>query len=1013
MNNYNFLDQLILRSPALSFKSYNIEKVNAIIQFPSFQSALYLASPQLYNALENKKFCFELLSAKEQLSVKRYYNRMTFRPTPFGGFSSFSLTGWGSETSLILNDRTKKLHLNLDQEIVLQLAKSLTGNVWNERYRANSSLYKEGKDFRFIKTSHSEQKSKAIFDLEAYQSNSIIQAIITYCNRGECDAGDIIAFIQNITGVAFNDAAEYFNFLTEAQLIIPSTHVNIVGGDYLNRLISMPGIAGSILPKSLDLIMKQLETAVFPGADTLLDIRKQLENLMPYRVRSSLPFFYAGLEKTVSEGKLSTGYQRDIHDGLNALKTLSKSAVSANFQQFIAAFKLKYDRQKVRLLEAIDPEIGIGYGSLTQQQHQSELLQHINFNIQQDKLIHQEWSDAHRLLFNKWTDKTGFTDSLQLKDDDLNAIRSPTDLPSAPSLAVLFRIVNEGLFIEAVSGTSATALIGRFTLWSKEINNLSKTIAHQEQSANQEVIFAEIGQLSDSHTDNINRRQHSYDYEIMVNAYSTLPVENQIRLSDLWVSVVNDKVILESEVLQKVIVPRLSSAYNYTRNELAVFRILCDLQHQGLHANYLFELAQYFPGLAYYPRVVFKNTILSAATWHLSVVDLKLIGSSSDEDGIIYFQDIQQKRHIPAVIALSRSDQQLVFNTVEKEEVRFLIQCLRTMETAVMQEYFSPKNSLLLNQEGLPIVNQFVGVLYSEDTVYTGTQNVKPVQSINMQQTYIIGSKWLYLKLYCNPDFSNELLTKRILPFLQKQAGKLQSWFFIRFRDSAYHIRLRLRLPEELIGEVLLQLKKQLSGAVQYHLIRDYQADTYRREMERYGPDLIQLVEEFFHASSELVMHYIKASRLKSFKYPYHSLGFKSVSQLLNMFLPDLNDQLVFLQQMVNVFYAEFAQDKALKVDLDLKNRAIKAEVQQLLASTDYFEKLNLVQQMKQFRQTATSILKALSGSSPKRKNQILADLVHMHLNRIFIDRQRHQELIIYYCLYKYKLSMKAIAAKR
>jgi hypothetical protein len=57
-------------------------------------------------------------------------------------------------------------------------------------------------------------------------------------------------------------------------------------------------------------------------------------------------------------------------------------------------------------------------------------------------------------------------------------------------------------------------------------------------------------------------------------------------------------------------------------------------------------------------------------------------------------------------------------------------------------------------------------------------------------------------------------------------------------------------------------------------------------------------------------------------------------------------------------------------------------------------------------------IQKPVAGFTAKRKTQLLADLIHMHLNRLFIDQQRNQELIVYYCLYKHQLSIKVIADK-
>jgi len=55
---------------------------------------------------------------------------------------------------------------------------------------------------------------------------------------------------------------------------------------------------------------------------------------------------------------------------------------------------------------------------------------------------------------------------------------------------------------------------------------------------------------------------------------------------------------------------------------------------------------------------------------------------------------------------------------------------------------------------------------------------------------------------------------------------------------------------------------------------------------------------------------------------------------------------------------------------------------------------------------TQMSVLKGLTENySIDDKMKLLADLVHMQLNRTFSVRQRQQELLVYYCLQKYTSS--------
>lgn len=80
---------------------------------------------------------------------------------------------------------------------------------------------------------------------------------------------------------------------------------------------------------------------------------------------------------------------------------------------------------------------------------------------------------------------------------------------------------------------------------------------------------------------NILFRPHIRDYEITYLIGSTLDDEHVIPASDLMVSVKGRKVVLRSRRLQKEIIPRLTSAYNYKGNTTPLYRFLCDLQSQN------------------------------------------------------------------------------------------------------------------------------------------------------------------------------------------------------------------------------------------------------------------------------------------------------------------------------------------------------------------------------------------------------------------------------------------------
>ncbi|RKR84626.1 thiopeptide-type bacteriocin biosynthesis protein [Mucilaginibacter gracilis] len=1003
----------MVRAPFFSYIDYTQVKLDKIIGDPYFQEALFLASPGLYHNLEEKQFDNARLSEREKLSVQKYFNRMCFRPTPFGAFSSFSVTTWGKDETIILKNEDAKLHLNVDQEIVNRLSPLFVNDDPEQNlFIANPALYQWGRDFRFITTTYANDSRKIYFDLESIEINELTGPLFSFCRTVFKSGKEIAAYMMDLTGCTMEMASDYLRFLIGAGILMSATNNNIIGKDYL-QVLSAQSNSPSLLNTVLVDINRNRELIRFPDVQYLKTNAERISQLLSgFGHQHPGPLFYAGLERSTTHGALSSKIKDQLMDGVMALSALVAPAQPDMFRQFIKDFKARYNRQKIPLLQAVDPDIGIGYGPVNHANIDSDLLRSVKFRERKTDQLTLDWSKVHRMLFKKWNDRLGNDSPIVLDELDVQSLSSNSTLSSPPSIAALFRTTAHGVFLESLGGVTATALIGRFTAWNKEIHRVSKEIAAVEQAANPEIIFADIGQLSDPHADNINRREHVYHYEIPINVISTLDNDHQIQLSDLWVSVVDDELVLESERHQKVIIPRLTSAYNYTRNNLAVFRLLCDLQQQGLQGSYAFSLAHYFPGMAYYPRVVYKRTILSPATWYLSVQDLKDLQHLSGDESVIKIRSLKDQLKLPTILALSKFDQQLVFNLDNDWEILFLVDCLKGSEGAVLQEFFIPDNRTIQTGEGKALCNQFVAFLYKREAVYSGLQLRKDVAVLKKQQDYIIGSKWLYLKLYCNPAMANNILSTRLLPLLKKlDQSEMQSWFFIRYRDPGYHIRLRLKIKETAVGPILDKFKRRMSETISYQLIREYQADTYRREMERYGGDIIEWMEDYFHGSSELIAHHIKMVGKKTYSYSYHSIAFVSVYELLERFIPDIVERISFLEKMVELFYAEFATDKSLRIDLDQKYRELKIEVSSLVTNESYYHQLRLTPYAELFRNGIKNVLRHTTAFGVKRKNQLLADMIHMHLNRLFVDKQRQQELIVYYCLLKFQVTVRAMSS--
>src|SRR5437016_951696 len=91
-------------------------------------------------------------------------------------------------------------------------------------------------------------------------------------------------------------------------------------------------------------------------------------------------------------------------------------------------------------------------------------------------------------------------------------------------------------------------------------------------------------------------------------------------------------------------------------------------------------------------------------------------------------------------------------------------------------------------------------------------------------------------------------------------AGAADRWFFIRYGDPEWHLRLRFHgAPEKMYAEVMPALQSAVNPLLDDGRIWRVQLDTYEREVERHGgPEGIVLAERLFHFDSEAALEILE-----------------------------------------------------------------------------------------------------------------------------------------------------------
>ncbi|MBC6491705.1 thiopeptide-type bacteriocin biosynthesis protein [Flavihumibacter stibioxidans] len=718
--------------------------------------------------------------------------------------------------------------------------------------------------------------------------------------------------------------------------------------------------------------------------------------------------FYAIAERHIHIGGLCLSYQDAIQKGLRSLSSLLPEVRNTALEMFKSSFKQRFGDNEIPLLEALDPEKGIDYCGLAET-NSSLRLNHYEkkLRVNKDPSRNAHWHKVQQLLVKKLLQmEANNKKQIIITDNDLNQLESVKgDSINAPSIAVMFRTLKDRVVIENIGGASALSLLGRFTGVNSSFDEQVRSMAAKEQALNPDILFAEIAHLGESKFANINRREQVRDFEIPVLTSSIAQSHYQVQLNDLMISVVNERIVLRSKRLNKEIVPRLSSAFNYTKSSLPIYRFLCDAQGQGLRMGGAFNLSHYLAGLSFYPRVVYKTAILQLAEWHLMDSDLEVFKDKSDNHLFASFSQFAKSEGMPRYIALIRGDNYLVFDRFKRDDVLLLLSELRTEEKCILQEFPYLNDGMNVRDNyGKTYLPQWIAALYNTESVYKGLSHTP---SFFSQPANPIGYDWIYFKVYVHPLNANQILVNHIFPAMDKlkTIRAIRKWHFLRYKDPGDHLRIRVLYCNRMEAKVYEMFHTIFLDLLKQNQIYSFQSDIYHRETLRYGTGNIVRVEDIFHGSSLIVKDFLK-QWIRQGQHPGYIYGFAVRTAEICLSNAGWNDgkKVQFCNDMFNVFFKEFGSSRDLKTLLAKEYKLYKNYFHEVVdgecSRTTLFQP-DIDAFIRPVRDLVTRmIMKDIAIE------KIIADLLHMHFNRIFNEDQRKYEMICYYFLYR-TLSMR------
>ncbi|OXA93512.1 thiopeptide-type bacteriocin biosynthesis protein [Flavobacterium hercynium] len=274
-----------------------------------------------------------------------------------------------------------------------------------------------------------------------------------------------------------------------------------------------------------------------------------------------------------------------------------------------------------------------------------------------------------------------------------------------------------------------------------------------------------------------------------------------------------------------------------------------------------------------------------------------------------------------------------------------------------------------------------------------------------MQRDLCLGSEWLYYKIYTGVQTTDFILLEKLYPIILKLKKKqiIQQWFFIRYKDTDSHFRIRflIKKPTDL-SKVIASLYPTLNTLLKENLVWKIQTDTYKRELERYGKNTMKDSEFLFWKDSEMIIQYLSLKNTFEKKEIAVLFSLCSIDSFLNSFsIPDL-DKLAILNNLQSSFKKEFEADKTLKKELSKKYQELSNEIVDCLTTKvkdDFRDFFNIIND--KHNQISDRTLQ-IKNKIQLPINDFLAHHIHMMLNRQYTSKQRMYEMIIYDHLFRY-----------
>lgn len=1003
-----------------------------------FREALFTASRELYKVFTELKagnFQDKESSRKFLFTFYKYYSRMCCRATPYGLFAGVTSVTISEDPTNILFDEEKyrtACQLNIHSVTpVMRKIDPLNLMVRSKvKYLVNKTLYRLGEHIFFVEQFNNGRYLAS--NLSSIRLTEYVQAALDQAAKG-ATLDEIVEHIPN-QSIDAEKKARFVTNLIQSQVLISEYWPSVSTEDYMNDFLGYLDKNGIDDASLAGLRTAHHAVAQVQRPGDINTLRQYVNNDTGDINKGD--FFKINLFYNMQAQAINKKVLQEIAGMAYEISRFTEPRVSDSLNDFARAFYKKYEDNEVPLVQALDPNFGIGYGKVVNGFAEfTPLLEDVPVMSLPGAAAAPKadvFDPVYRSIMNRFLETKEQVINIEadiekLYKDKERALPAGTEVNSAyifgSILAASSTELDEGhfkFFPVQLYAPFASRMISRFAHGDKNMRAQLETIAKAEQAANPDVILAEVLTIPDDIYANVNLCPTIREYEIPYLSNSHLPRANQVNINDLLVSVKNGRVVLRSAKLGKEIIPCLSNTYNI---ELAqpIYKFLAAVSGQDVKFGEFWNWGAY-NNEDHLPRVEYKKIILSRARW---IIRSEKIDSKNDEKVKAFFTTFRNKYKVPRYVVLAQGDNELLIDLDNNICRSILIKEINKYPVLLFEHLFDPGNCFI-KQDGKGFTNELLIPLGTNKPAYRQYYRDKkasePVAK-KIQKTFLPGSEWLYVKIYAGSKNVEKVLTETISDFAKELvAGEvIDKWFFLRYNDPDYHLRVRFHRHEKENNQgwylLLERLQERLSLLIKEAYAVTMITDTYTREVERYGEHTMELSENIFYADSVAVANFLSLIYGDEGEVLRWKFAFVDVDSLLNDFGYDFEGKKRLMQKMSDRFLNEFShnnrqQAMVLIKSMNNKYRKFRNEIDEVLMeynATEIMEAYDCFKERSAMIKEDAAKTRNLAGDNI---DDLLASYIHMSLNRLFLINQRRHELVVYYLLTKHYESVSAKSKK-